>query len=121
MKKIINKFKNLPVHKGQKFTGKSLCVPGQEVTADEILRRYSQGFPIPHKVYTDVGIQQFQTLSLIDQLDYLRDLSETNRASAQSVKLAQERVKKLHEKAQKEAHDALIRQKVIEEMKQQQT
>lgn len=121
MSKIINKFKNLPIHKGQHFSGKSMCVPGQEVTADEILRRYSQGFPIPQKVYTHVGIQQFQNLSLLDQMDYLRELHDTNRASSQSIKLAQERVQKLHAKAEKDAHEALIRQKVIDELKGQKT
>ncbi|WNK13975.1 MAG: hypothetical protein [Microvirus sp.] len=118
MKKInvFNRWTNRPPSDGQKFKKKSMCIPGQEITPAEILRRYVQGFPIPEKIYTDIGIQEFRSLTVLDQIDYLRDLSDTNRASSQAVDLAIEKVKNAKVIADKKAHEDFIREKVITEM-----
>lgn len=114
---IINKYKAIPPQRGERFTKKSLTIIGQEITPEEMSRRYAQGFPIPQKVYTEHGIQKFKDLSALDQIDYLRDLERTNRASNQAIRLAEEKLKRQNEIAQQKLQEENIRKQVIEEMR----
>lgn len=95
---------------GQKNFPPNPTIPGQEFTVQEIVRQYTRGVkPLHHYIGEDFS--QFQTMSHIDKVDYLKNLARENSLARYRV---QEELTRLRNAKEEET----IRARVIEEMRQ---
>jgi hypothetical protein len=109
MSKIRNQFFNQPKEMPGLFTyKKSVTIPGQDFTPQEILRNFTQGRHLPHSIFTDIPVDSFTKMNIQEKMDHLRSLSATNKEQKTQV---QNQLKKLQEKQNKE-----IQQKQQEEL-----
>lgn len=119
MTKIKNQFFNKPsVQTGYITHKKSVTIPGQDFTPQEILRQFTQGRHLPDNVFTDVPVDSFKKMSIQDKMDYLRSLTRTNAEQRTQIT---NKLKSLHSeftiKQQKEAEQKL-RDKIKKEIRE---
>jgi len=70
-------FRRPELFKGQSKFPDSPTIPGQDFTVQEIVRQYTRGIkPLHHYIGDDFS--EFQTMSYIDKVDYLKQLSAQN-------------------------------------------
>lgn len=66
----------------EKNTGKSQTIPGQAITAQELLRKYATGQPLGFKnvtpIYDEDGHPEVPEFYKMDQMDRLHEMQEHN-------------------------------------------
>lgn len=81
---------------GLKCKSKSMTVPGQAVSPQEIARTMTAG-PLPPMQFYDEDLSSFERMSLTDRMDFLRDLSERNASMKNNILSQVELLKKQQE------------------------
>lgn len=77
--KIKNQYFNQPDHfKGLTTKGKSVTIPGQDFTPQEIIRSFTQGRVLPQPEFTTVPVHSFMQMNIQDKMDYLKQIRITN-------------------------------------------
>lgn len=85
LKNINDRINKRPIFVGQKFSGKSMTIPGQDMTPLEILNRFRTGAN-PTQVYLDEHIHRFTTMNELEKLEYMKHLKESELLSRQDLK-----------------------------------
>lgn len=85
LKKINDRINKRPIFVGQKFSGKSMTIPGQDMTPLEILNRFRTGVN-PTQVYLEEHIHHFTTMNELEKLEYMKTLKESELLSRQDLK-----------------------------------
>lgn len=119
VKKIViyDRFNNKPRSKGQVFTKKSMTIPGQDLTIQEIMRRYTQGGPVG-QVYLEQDISQFDRMDAMEKIDHLRQLQNTNKQMSNDIQLTINRLQITAAKDRKIAEVQAIRDQTIKEIRE---
>lgn len=113
---VYDRLNNRPKFQGQIFKGKSMTMPGQSVTPQEIIRAMTTGVPTPI-FHEDQNISSFQRMDPLDKIDYLRDLQTRNVALSENITFqvrklqAQQKLKEMHETRER------IKAEVLQEIK----
>lgn len=74
-----------PLFTGKQFKMKSMTIPGQDLTVQEIMNRFTQGGQPPKSMYSDENLSSFDRMNTMDKIDYLRDLKSRNQQMSQSL------------------------------------
>lgn len=82
--KIYDRITRRPQFVGQTFSGKSMTIPGQDMTPLEILNQFKRGIP-PSQVYLDHDIDQFQRMDQMEKIDFLNSLKREQLEARQSL------------------------------------
>lgn len=109
---IRTQFKNRPKsYPGLITVGKSVTIPGQDFTPQEIIRSFTQGRHLPETQFIDAPVSQFARMDIQDKMDYLKNLQKTNQEQQKQV---QNQLKQLQQNLllakQKEAEEKLREQ-----------
>lgn len=116
--KIRNQFFNQPKDFiGLITTQKSCTIPGQDFTPQEILRNFTQGRHAPEHQFLDAPVHSFTTMSIQDKMDYLKNLAQTNNEQKTQISLKLKQVAKDFQLKQKAEQDALLKEKLKKEIK----
>lgn len=85
MKRINDRLTRRPLFTGKQFKMKSMTIPGQDLTVQEIMNRFTQGGQIPSPMYSDENLSTFDRLNTMDKIDYIRDLKTRNHQMSESL------------------------------------
>lgn len=116
--KIKNQFFNQPRPViGLLTTEKSVTIPGQDFTPQEIIRSFTQGRLLPNPEFTTIPVHSFMRMDIQDKMEYLKQIRITNQEHKFQV---QEKIKQLSndlkiENAKKE--NAKLRNEIETELK----
>lgn len=115
--KLHNQFKQRPTNfPGLITKGKSVTIPGQDFTPQEIIRSFTQGRHLPETQYIDAPISQFTRMSIQDKMDYLRNLQQTNNEQKKQVDLQLSQLKRQQFLEQQKEHEAHLREQIKKEL-----
>lgn len=99
-----NHFRRPKPHVGYKFKGKSMTIPGQELTPQEILRNFVQkrmpdGSLSNSGYFEDLELDQFGRMDEMDRLDLIREKRKETEALREDLrKLTKAEYEKQQEK-----------------------
>lgn len=96
------------IYQGLVTSTKSMTMPGQAVTAQEIIRAMTSGI-VPQQIYHDHPISQFQKMDNLEKIDFLKDLASRNIAMADNIKFQVHNLKQKQQIADiKKSREAII-------------
>lgn len=113
--KVFGRYKNQHETKGRTFTKKSMTIPGQNVTPQEIIRNFTEGSKF-REFYTNEPISNFDRMDKLQKIDYLTDLSGRNLQMKQEIDLKIAVLKQKQAIEDAKAAEQAMRDKVILEM-----
>lgn len=116
--KIYDRINRRPEFKGIAFFKKSQTIPGQATTPQQLMRWKASGEKAPDHVYMDYDVYEFNKLDKLEQIEYLRDLSETYRVNEQSARKKIDEIKADQLKQQEKEKEQKIREQVIKEQQE---
>lgn len=115
--KLHNQFKQRPTNfPGLITTGKSVTIPGQDFTPQEIIRSFTQGRHLPETQYIDAPISQFTRMSIQDKMDYLSNLQQTNNEQKKQVELQLSQLKRQQFLEKQKENEAHLREQIKKEL-----
>lgn len=106
------RYANRPTFIGQKFTGKSLTIPGQDLSPAEIIKRFRSGVSVPDHFFTNHPISTYDKMNVMEKIDLMKDLKTRNYQAKEAIDI---RIKDLQKQAQLEAlkQDNAIKQQEV--------
>lgn len=112
-----NQFKLRPKsYIGLTTKGKSVTIPGQDFTPQEIIRSFTQGRNLPPTQYIDAPVSQFARMSIQDKMDYLKNLQRTNNEQKIQVEQQINKLKSANALKKQQDHEAQLREQIQKEL-----
>lgn len=112
--KVFNKYNNQPDLTGTRFKKKSMTIPGQNVTPQEIIRGFTEGSKF-REFFIDENLSSFDRMDKMEKIDFLTDLSARNQQMKTEIDLKIAVLKDKAEKDQKAKYEQELRDKAIAE------
>lgn len=106
---------------GQHFTGKSVTIPGQDMTPQEIIRRFRSGVDLPQHFFTEYPISNFDRMNTMEKLDFLKDLKGRNHQAKEAIDLKIKDLQKQQQIEQLKLDLAQRQQQVVDNSSQNAT
>lgn len=106
--KINDRWSTRPNIKGERYTKKSMVIPGQDMTPLEILNQFRSGVT-PKQIYLEGDAHQFTTMSNIERLEFVKNLKVQSDLLKQEVNatLKEKRLKAQSDKIEADKQAAI--------------
>lgn len=106
--KINDRWSTRPQIIGERYTKKSMVIPGQDMTPLEILNQFRSGVT-PKQIYLEGDAHQFTTMSNIERLEFVKNLRAQSDILKQEVNatLKEKRIKAQNDKIEADKQAAI--------------